>query len=152
MPCIDLLAADRIAILSEPVSRDALLGVVAGLLGTDPADTAALAACMRERERLCSTGIGHGVAIPHARGGRLPLGAFVKLAHPLAFGACDGDPVDLVFAMRVPDDQADRHLQILADLAGCFADAAFRDRLRAADDVGTVQALLLGDARRRCVA
>ncbi|WP_149194889.1 PTS sugar transporter subunit IIA [Luteimonas suaedae] len=152
MPCTDLLAADRIVILSEPVSRDALLDVVAGLLGAGPADAAAVAACLHERERLCSTGIGHGVAVPHARGGRVPLGAFVRLAHPIAFDACDGDPVDLVFAMRVPEDHAEPHLQILADLAGCFADAGFRERLRAAADVTAVRALLLGDARRRRAA
>lgn len=149
MPCTDLLAADRIAILAGPASREAVLDAVARLLGTDPADAGTVADMLREREAQCSTGIGHGIAIPHARGGRTPVAAFLRLSAPVDFAACDGEPVDLVFAMRVPDAQPHDHLAVLADLAGCFADAAFRRRLRGAADTEALRALLLGDAWRR---
>ncbi|MDH5823997.1 PTS sugar transporter subunit IIA [Luteimonas sp. RD2P54] len=149
MPCTDLLAADRIAVLSGPASRAAVLDAVARLLGADPFDAGRVAAMLREREAQCSTGIGHGVAIPHARGGDAPVAAFLRLSQPVDFAACDGEPVDLVFAMRVPGDRPQDHLLILADLADCFADAAFRERLRAAADAEALRALLLGGARRR---
>jgi PTS system nitrogen regulatory IIA component len=59
------------------------------------------------------------------------------------FDASDGQPVDLVFAMAVPEHFTQQHLQLLAELAEQFADAGFRDALRAAPDVGTLRALLL---------
>ncbi|NZA27471.1 PTS sugar transporter subunit IIA [Luteimonas sp. SJ-92] len=149
MPCTDLLAAERIAILAGPASREAVLDAVARLLGTDPADAGRIGAMLHAREAQCSTGIGHGVAIPHVRGGRAPTAAFLKLSAPAGFDACDGEPVDLVFAMRVPDDHPQDHLQVLADLAGCFADPGFRGRLRACEDVDALRTVLLGDAWRR---
>ena len=96
------------------------------------------------RERLGSTGLGHGVAIPH---GRLPqlgsaVGAFSRLAEPVDFGAPDGRPVDLVFALAVPEHYSHQHLVLLASLAEMFGDEAFRARLRAAPDSAALHALL----------
>ncbi|MBW8808937.1 MAG: PTS sugar transporter subunit IIA [Lysobacter sp.] len=81
--------------------------------------TAALSQGLQERETLASTAIGHGVAIPH---GRTPLfehsrAAFLRLAQPVDFGAADGQPVDLVLAMAVPEHHVQQHLQLLAELA-----------------------------------
>ena len=96
------------------------------------------------RERLGSTGLGHGVAIPHGRSARAgaAVGAFVRLAEPVDFGAPDGQPVDLVFALVVPEHFAHQHLVLLSQLAEMFGDAGFRDQLRAAPDAAALHALL----------
>ncbi|GAA0580026.1 PTS sugar transporter subunit IIA [Halomonas salifodinae] len=84
------------------------------------------------RERLGSTGIGHGVAIPHARNAhcKAPLAGFLKLAEPVDFDAVDGEPVDLVFVLLVPEEADDTHLTLLAQVAGVMNDAETRQRLR----------------------
>jgi PTS system nitrogen regulatory IIA component len=85
------------------------------------------------RERLGSTGLGEGVAIPHCRqSGRIePVGAFVALAAPVDFDAPDGRGVDLVFVLVVPEHASSLHLQMLARLAEVFGDEANRQALRA---------------------
>lgn len=86
------------------------------------------------RERLGSTGIGEGVAIPHCRldGCAKALGAFLKLAEPVDFDAVDENPVDLVFALVVPDEQHEEHLALLASIAGLLQDEKKRQQLRQA--------------------
>lgn len=89
-----------------------------------------------ERERLGSTGIGEGVAIPHCR---LPrccdiVGVLVQLNSPINFDAIDNQPVDLVFALVVPEEATDDHLQALQTIAENFSQANYRERLRAASD------------------
>jgi PTS system nitrogen regulatory IIA component len=150
MPMRDLLSAGRVAILADPAERGDVLDAAARLLA-DPATpgmTEAIAASLHAREQLASTAIGHGVAIPHGRIVSLEesRGAFLRLEHPVAFGAGDGEPVDLVLALAVPDHYVQQHLQQLAELAGLFADAGFRERLRGAGDAATLHAVLL-DAR-----
>ncbi len=88
-----------------------------------------------ERERLGSTGLAGGVALPHARMPGLDQcrGAFLRLAEPVEFDALDGQPVDLVFALLVPEEANEEHLQLLAGLAGTFNDEHLRQRLRSAD-------------------
>lgn len=88
------------------------------------------------RERLGSTGLGHGVALPHARMEQLsqPVGAMIRVDDGIDFGAFDKAPVDLLFALVVPEHFTDEHLQILAALAEMFSDAALCERLRAAED------------------
>lgn len=85
-----------------------------------------------DRERLGSTGLGHGIAIPHGRMGGLrePVGAFVRLAAAIDFDALDRRPVDLLFALLVPEEATDAHLQLLAQLARMFSDAELSRRLR----------------------
>lgn len=99
-----------------------------------------------EREKLGSTALGCGVAIPHGRikSLREPVCAFVKTATPIPFEAPDGQPVSLVFAMLVPEHATEVHLQILSELAQMFSDADFRERLLAAGDAETVHKLLTG--------
>jgi PTS system nitrogen regulatory IIA component len=98
-----------------------------------------------ERERLGSTGLAGGVALPHARvpGVDSTKGAFIRLAEPVDFDALDGNPVDLVFALLVPEEATDEHLQLLAQLAGMFKEPRFCQQLREAD-VEQAHALLTG--------
>lgn len=93
------------------------------------------------RERLGSTGIGNGVAIPHARSPHCstPIAGFLKLAEPVDFDAIDGDPVDLVFVLLVPEEADDTHLALLGQVATIMNDAATRQQLR---NVSSQRALL----------
>lgn len=88
------------------------------------------------REKLGSTGLGQGIAIPHGRvkGLRDAVTAFVKTSHPIPFDAPDGQPVDLIFVLLVPERATDLHLQLLGELAQMFSDPQFRERLRANDN------------------
>lgn len=88
------------------------------------------------REKLGSTGLGQGVAIPHGRVKNLREGvaAFVKTQHPIPFDSPDGLPVNLIFVLLVPERATDLHLQLLAELAQMFSDKAFRERLLNASD------------------
>ncbi len=96
------------------------------------------------RERLGSTGLGDGVAIPHCRveGLNEVTGAFIRLAAPIPFDAFDDEPVRIVFVLLVPCDANDAHLNILAELAQMFSSPAFRERLLAATDADALHALL----------
>lgn len=87
------------------------------------------------RERLGSTAVGHGVAIPHCRldGCTAPLAALVRLAEAIDFDAPDGELVDLLFVLVVPGEANDEHLQLLASAARALNDPAYRAGLREAD-------------------
>lgn len=88
------------------------------------------------RERLGSTALGHGVAIPHIRLSKLrePIGAIIKLQQAIGFDAPDDNPVDLIFALAVPEEATEEHLQILAKLAKYLSQEEFRENLRDASD------------------
>ena len=96
------------------------------------------------RERLGSTGLGQGVAIPHGRikGLREAVGAFVRLASPIPFDAPDSKPVCLIFVLLVPERATDLHLQILGELAQMFSDKSFRESLINAVDAEAVIGLV----------
>ncbi|MDR3214158.1 MAG: PTS IIA-like nitrogen regulatory protein PtsN [Azoarcus sp.] len=98
------------------------------------------------RERLGSTGLGQGVAIPHSRIAGLAeaAGAFIRLAAPIPFDSLDGRPVSLVFVLLVPEDANDTHLQLLSELARMFSDRAFREQLLTAPDATALHVLLTG--------
>ncbi|MEW8505581.1 MAG: PTS IIA-like nitrogen regulatory protein PtsN [Candidatus Thiodiazotropha sp.] len=87
-----------------------------------------------ERERLGSTGLGKGIALPHARMPQITeaLAAFIQLPEGIDFDAIDNQPVDLAFAMLVPEEATDEHLQLLAKLAQMFDDQDFCSTLRQA--------------------
>jgi len=87
------------------------------------------------RERLGSTGIGNGVAIPHARSPHCstPIGSFLKLTEAVDFDAIDGEPVDLVFVLLVPEEADDTHLALLGQVATIMNDAGVRAQLRKAN-------------------
>ncbi|MBI3896702.1 MAG: PTS sugar transporter subunit IIA [Gammaproteobacteria bacterium] len=133
MPIQDLLSRQRIALGVPATSKDDLLRQLGVLLTTD-ADVlnAALAStALAERERLGSTGLGSGFALPHGRvkGLARPIGAFCTLAQPLDFAAIDHRPVTVAFALLVPEHANNEHLKILAELAGLFSDKAWREQL-----------------------
>ena len=95
------------------------------------------------REKLGSTGLGQGIAIPHGRikGLKQAAGAFMRLSTPVPFDSPDGRPVNMLFVLLVPEQATDQHLQILSELAQRFADRAFREALQAAPDPASVVAL-----------
>ena len=96
------------------------------------------------REKLGSTGLGQGVAIPHGRIKALKeaLGAFIRLAQPVPFDAPDGAPVTLAFVLLVPEKATEKHLQILSELAQMFSDRALREAMMAAKDAAELHQLV----------
>ena len=101
---------------------------------------------LNAREKLGSTALGQGIAIPHARvkGLAAPTGVFIRLAEPIPFDAPDGKPVDMAFALLVPEAATQTHLEILSLLATLFSDSAVRQQLRAASTPESVHACLTG--------
>ncbi len=95
------------------------------------------------REKLGSTGLGQGIAIPHGRikGLKQAAGAFIRLPAPIPFDSPDGRPVNLLFVLLVPEQATEQHLQILSELAQRFSDRAFRDALATAPDAESIVAL-----------
>jgi PTS system nitrogen regulatory IIA component len=95
-------------------------------------DANALLLSLQARERLGSTGLGSGIAIPHCRLKNLDAvsGALVTLAEPIDFDAIDGAPVDILFVLLAPENAMQQHLSALAALAELFNEGAFRQRLR----------------------
>lgn len=106
------------------------------------------------RERLGSTGIGHGVAIPHSRNPhcKAPIAGFLKLAEPVDFDAIDGEPVDLVFVLLVPEEADDAHLALLGQVASVMNDAETRSALRRAGSQRELHDSLLDAIRRQAPA
>jgi nitrogen PTS system EIIA component len=96
------------------------------------------------REECGSTGIGHGVAIPHARikGLARPLGVYIQTCLPIPFDAPDGKPVSDLIVLLVPEQAAQQHLRLLAEVAEIFADGRLRQQLHATTDPAEVHRLL----------
>jgi PTS system nitrogen regulatory IIA component len=96
------------------------------------------------RERLGSTGLGHGVAVPHGRIKNIsrPLAALVRLAEPVAFDAPDGQSVDILLVIVVPEEATQQHLDILAEVAQRLSDDTVIQALRAESDPLRVHELL----------
>jgi PTS system nitrogen regulatory IIA component len=133
--------------MDDAGDRDEVLEAAARLIaaGTD-IRAGEVAASLRQRERMGSTAIGDGVAIPHGRSAAFaqPRAAFLRLRPGVEFAAADGAPVDLVFAMAVPEGMPQEYLQWLAELAERFSDPGLRDALRDAADVESVREVLRG--------
>ncbi len=120
---------------------ETLAGVFAAHSGLDPQT---VFACLREREKLGSTALGKGVAVPHCRvaGIAQPLACLLRTATAVDYDAPDGAPVSLFFALLVPEDAADEHLQLLAELARKLDDPVRIRRLSKASDAAQVVAAL----------
>lgn len=131
-----LLTPGRTLCDIEGVSKKRVMEILANTIAEDiPAiDADDLFRRLIARERLGSTGIGHGIAIPHCRIDNCDgaIGALITLNQPIDFDSIDSEPVDILFAMLVPENAHGEHLQNLAALAGALNNAAFRERLRAA--------------------
>ncbi|HKE47644.1 MAG TPA: PTS sugar transporter subunit IIA [Rhodanobacteraceae bacterium] len=140
MPFLDLLPPDRVRTDFVANDKAALISRLADLLaGRD--DARIVHAALEAREQLGSTGLGHGVAIPHGRSADVSeaRAAFVRLAQPIDFGADDRQPVDLIAALIVPEHFTDQHLKLLAELAELFSDTKLTAALRAAPDAATLR-------------
>ena len=98
------------------------------------------------RERLGSTGLGHGVAIPHGRikGLKAPLAAVFQLATPIGFDAPDDQAVNLLIFLLVPEAATQRHLEILSEIAELLSDAALREQLTGSTDSAQLYGLISG--------
>ena len=96
------------------------------------------------RERLGSTGLGHGVAIPHGRikGLKAPMAAVLQLAQPIGFDAPDEQPVGLLIFLLVPEAATQKHLEILSEIAELLSDSGLRERIKAAGSVPELHGLI----------
>lgn len=149
MRIAEFISPERVVRQSKVTSKKRALEVVSGLIaGAQPnlLETE-IFDCLLARERLGSTGIGHGIAIPHGRLKSVarPIGAFAALEQGVDFDAMDGAPVDLVCALVVPSESTEEHLQILASLAALFSDAHLRDSMRRAASAAELYTLLTGE-------
>lgn len=133
----------RLAVSSRRQAIERLAEALAVAAGVD--DAAAVEAALA-RERLAGTGIGEGVAAPHARvaGVVRPLVAFARLDPPQDFDALDSRPADLVALLLAPADRGGEHLKALARISRVLRRAEIRDRLRAARGVDEIVAILGG--------
>jgi PTS system nitrogen regulatory IIA component len=98
------------------------------------------------RERLGSTGLGHGVAIPHGRikGLKAPMAAVLQLEQPIGFDAPDERPVGLLIFLLVPEAATQKHLEILSEIAELLSDSALREQLATAPDSAQLHGLIAG--------
>jgi len=145
MALSDLLSADSILGTLSATNRKQALQVMseaaAAKLGLD---SRIIFDAVMERERLGSTGVGDGVAIPHARLEGLDhvFGLFARLKHPIDFDAIDGRPVDLIFLLLAPATSSAEHLKALARISRVFRREDFRSHLRATDSRDGMFAIL----------
>lgn len=107
-----------------------------------------------ERERLGSTGIGGGIAIPHGRmaGISAPLGMFARLAQPIDFDSIDERPVDIVFLLIAPEGAGADHLKALARVSRLLRDRSLVEKLRATDNADALYALLVETVQAQSAA
>lgn len=148
MQISEILSTDRICFDANGVSKKAALETLASLIAKDNSDLTQneVFNSLLTRERLGSTGLGHGVAIPHGRHSRdnKTLGAFIRMQTPVDYDAPDRQPVDILFALLVPQESTDEHLQILSQLAEKFSDANLLSQLRTEQSADAIYALLAG--------
>ncbi|WP_045857301.1 PTS sugar transporter subunit IIA [Teredinibacter purpureus] len=135
MQISSILTEDRCKAHITGASKKRLLESLATIFADSlpEGDATALFQNLVGRERLGSTGIGQGIAIPHCRFATKgeTLCACLTLDTPIDFDAVDGEPIDLVFAMLVPEDAEDSHLQALATLAEALQNPSYVEELRA---------------------
>ena len=142
----DLLSPERIRSNVHSSSKKRLLEVISKELArnSDDLDEREIFESLCARERLGSTGLGHGVAIPHGRikGSKIVHASFIRLKKPLPFDAIDGEPVDLLFALAVPENCGEDHLKLLAQVAELFSNPKLLKKLREAEGPGRLLKLL----------
>jgi PTS system nitrogen regulatory IIA component len=142
----DLLSPERVLAQVSISSKKRLLELVSNALAQndESLDSREVFESLCARERLGSTGLGNGVAIPHGRvtGSSAVQAVFVRLSKPLAFDAIDGKPVDLLFALAVPENCTRDHLKLLSQIAERFSDTELLEKLRTAKDSSELVDLL----------
>ncbi len=131
---LNFITTERIACGLDISSKKRVLQQLGEMLASSTADLSreAVFEHLLERERLGSTGLGHGIALPHARMPTLEraVGAFVQLSSGVDFDAVDDCPVDLAFGLLVPQEATEEHLQLLAKLASMFSNELLCEKLR----------------------
>lgn len=138
--------AENLSVVSKKQLLQELseLAVSCGACGESPLKARDIVSAVMERERLGSTGVGSGVAIPHARikGLKTVKAVFARLETPLEYDAIDDRPVDLVVMLLAPADAGGDHLKALAQVSRLLRRADMRERLRNAPDLGALHLLL----------
>ena len=139
MELTDILAPQRVACNIDASSKKNALEQISDIIAQNSAaDVPAqdIVDSLIAREKLGSTGIGSGVAIPHGRlkNSDKTIAAFLQLHEGIDYDAIDNQQVDLLFALLVPENSTDEHLKILAELAELFSNKAIRDKLRETSD------------------
>jgi PTS system nitrogen regulatory IIA component len=149
MDLSSLLKPRAVRVVTDISSKKRLLQSIADMAG----DLIGLPAseifdALQERESLGPTGVGHGVALPHARLSSLTevQGAFLKLEKPIEFDSADRQPVDLVFALFAPADTGVDHLKALALVSRTLRDQGLRAKLRANSEPATLYTILTAGA------
>ena len=148
MALADLIPNGGVAVDLGASSRkqalQAMSDIAADLTGLAPRD---IFDAVLQRERLGSTGVGQGVAIPHARlaGIDAVVGVFARLRSPVDFESIDGRPADLIFMLIAPEDAGAEHLKALARVSRLLRREDVRQRLRAAPDADAIHAVLAGE-------
>ena len=143
----DLLSADRLLLDLRPTSKRQLFqDLAAAVQKASGLDETAVLAALVQREKLGTTGIGEGAAVPHARLKDLPrlLGFFARLARPVDYDALDEVPVDLVFLIVAPEDENAEQLKALARIARLLRDPNLTAQLRRETDRQRVLDILTG--------
>lgn len=146
----ELLDPGAITLRVSAATKRQALTIVAEIAARSlDAPAAEITAKLLARERFGSTGVGHGVAVPHARlrGLTRMHGVFVRLEHPVEFGSVDEQPVDLIFALLAPLDHPAEHLRALARVSRGLRQADLREQLRQAKSADAIRALLVRDTR-----
>ncbi len=140
-----LLTPEAVKVLTSASSKKRLMQDIGDLVHVAyglPADRTVEA--LNSREALGPTGVGHGVALPHARleGLEEVVGAFVVLDKPIDFSSVDRQPVDLAFALFAPENAGVEHLKALALVSRTLRDTSICNKLRANHDAGTLYTIL----------
>jgi PTS system nitrogen regulatory IIA component len=142
-----LLDLSHVALDVEAIDKKALFERAGAMLeGASGLSRGQVMGSLLARERLGSTALGQGIAIPHGRvkGLHNAVGAFLRLREPIPFDAPDNQPVSLVFVLLVPERASDVHLQILSELAQMFSDRELRRQLAAVPNPASAQRLIIG--------
>jgi nitrogen PTS system EIIA component len=148
MDIADLLSSDGVVLRGAVSSKRQALGAVADTAAhAFGLESAKVLEALLEREALGSTGLGYGVAVPHARieGLDRVCGAFVRLESPVAYESLDDRPVDLLFALFAPPSAGAEHLRALAVVSRAMRSPELREQLRQARTVDAVSALFVRD-------
>jgi nitrogen PTS system EIIA component len=141
MQLSDLLDLSRIECDGQATSKKRIFEQLSALIAADQNEISEsdIYDCLLARERLGSTGFGHGIALPHGRVAiSRAIGAFIHLNQAIGYDANDGLPVDLIFGLLVPREATEEHLQLLGQLATMFSDAQMVALLRTTADAQTL--------------
>ena len=140
----EILTIGDVQVEVDASSKVQLFEQVGALFESRATDRGKVIENLNARELLGSTGLGHGVAIPHARikGLKTPLAAVRRLRVPIAFDAPDQEPVGLFIFLLVPEAATQHHLEILAEMAAMLSDRVLRDRLASAPDAAALHAAI----------